>query len=103
MEKTTLAQVNEIIKALDFIEPIFQFEQPKREESFQVNEALARAFNDVPFRTHLKNYINKQIYKAAMNCESEKEMWLAKGRITVLKELYRDMERAFNTYLAKKK
>lgn len=102
-EKVTLENVHAIIKLLDSIEPAFIFEQPVRDGQYDVNEALARGYNDIAFRKHIKNLINKQIYKSAVNSDSEKEMWLNAGRIMVLKELYRDMERAYTQFLPKGK
>jgi hypothetical protein len=101
--ETKLRDIHEYVKKLDALEPVFQFEQPKREDSYSVNEALASAFADPAFRSHIKNVVNKQIYHAAVNSNTEREAWMNAGRITIMKELFRDMERAYNIIMTPKK
>lgn len=101
--RTTLKSVSEIIRQLDGIEPLQVYEAPTRENEYEVNEALARIFGDASFRKYLKNNINKQVVRTAINSETEKEHWMNLGRTLMLKELYRNAERAYHNISLKKK
>lgn len=95
--------IHEYIQKLDAIEPVFLFEQPKKAQEYETNEALASAFAKKEFRDHLKNLINRQIYIAATRSNDLNMVYFNAGRIAVLKELYRDMERAHGLLITKKK
>ena len=104
-KEVTLKMVHDSIKLIDSIEPLFTFEMNavKGEDAYTTNEALARVYADAAFRSHLKKWINRQVYKAATNSDDLKEVWLNNGRIMAVKELYRDMERAYRTIVVEGK
>lgn len=89
-------QINELLKAIDGVEPLIEWQEVTTTQSALFNSALANMYKDKGFRAYLTEAYRVSLKAAALKSTDLMSLAVAKSRAVLLKELLIKAENAFN-------
>lgn len=91
-----IKKINELLKEIDGVEPIIDYQDPVTDKGHMFNQALANMYKEKGFRLFLTEAYKSALKSTALNSTDELSLAVAKSRAILLKEILIKSENAFN-------
>lgn len=95
MNSETTNRINELLKLIDGVEPVIDFDDPVTDQQHLHTDTLARMYKDKGFRVFLTEAYKSAIKKTALNSSGEVDQAFSKSRAILYKELLIKSKEAF--------